>query len=86
MANKWGAEWVRYVIGHQHEGNPPLDVAITLPRGDQMVSRAEVFDADEAATLFISYHRTGDIPAGYSLRPVEGYTADGGIIDLRAAT
>jgi hypothetical protein len=48
-----------------------------------MVSAAEVFAADEAAELFISYYRTGDIPPGYVLRPVEGYTRDGGLIDLR---
>lgn len=83
---QWGADWVRYVIGREHEGNPPLDVAIPLPKADQMISRTEVFEADEAAQLFMSYHKTGDIPPGYALRPVEGYTADGGLIDLRAAT
>lgn len=80
---QWGVSWVRYIIGHAHEGNPPLDVAIPLPNGAQMVSAPEVFAADEAAELFISYYRTGDIPAGYALRPVEGYTADGGVVDLR---
>ncbi|MFC7625163.1 hypothetical protein [Microlunatus sp. GCM10028923] len=28
----------------------------------------EVFEADEAAELFLAYHRTRDIPAGYDLR------------------
>lgn len=79
---QWGADWVRYVIGHPHEGTPPLDVAIPLPRGDQMISRPEVFDAEEAAKIFMSYHTTGDIPPGYVLRPVEGYTADHDLIDL----
>jgi len=80
---QWGANWVRYVIGHPHTGERPLDVAISLPRGDEMVRATEVFDAEEAAQLFMSYHRSGDIPPGYELRPVEGYTADGGLIDLR---
>lgn len=80
---EWGASWVRYVIGHPHDGPAPVDVAIPLPNGDEFVSAPEVFAADEAAELFISYYRTGDIPAGYTLRPVEGYTADGRIIDLR---
>ncbi|WP_078315393.1 hypothetical protein [Mycobacterium sp. D16Q16] len=82
---QWGAKWVRYTIGHPHDGDLPLDVAIPLPNGDQMVSRAEVFDADEAAQLFISYYRTGDLPEGYVLRPVEGYTADGDLVELGGA-
>lgn len=79
---QWGADWVRYTIGHPHDGDAPLDVAIPLPRGDQMISAPEVFDAEEAGQLFMAYHETGDIPAGYVLRPVEGYTADGRNIDL----
>lgn len=79
---QWGAEWVRYTIGHPHDDDLPLDVAIPLPRGDEMISRAEVFDAEEAGKLFMSYHKTGDIPPGYVLRPVEGYTADGRHFDL----
>lgn len=74
---QWGVTEVRYVIGHQHDGNPPLDVAIELPKGPEMVSAPEVFDADEAADIFFTYYKTGDIPPGYVLRPVEGYSADG---------
>ncbi|MBE5451270.1 hypothetical protein [Mycobacteroides abscessus] len=80
---QWGAESVRYFIGHPHEGNPPLDVPIELPRGPEFVSAAEVFEAEEAADIFISYYKTGDILPGYTLRPVEGYTANGDLIDLR---
>lgn len=79
---QWGAHWVRYVIGRAHTGNPPLDVPIVLPKGDQMVSAAEVFTADEAAQLFIAYYKTGDIPDDYVLRPVEGYTEDGRLVDV----
>jgi len=79
---EWGARWVRYVIGHQHD-DVPLDVTIELPHGPEFVSRPEVFDSQEAAEIFISYYKTGAIPDGYALRPVEGYTADGQLIDLR---
>lgn len=82
---QWGADWVRYVIGHQHEGTLPLDVAIELPKATQMVSRPEVFEAEEAGDIFFAYYKTGDIPPGYVLRPVEGYTAGGDLIDLRGA-
>ena len=79
----WGAQWVRYVVGHPHDDTPALDVAIPLPDTTEMISRSEIFDAEEAAELFITYHRTNDIPGQYSLRPVEGYTSDFDIIDLR---
>ncbi|MCB9441101.1 MAG: hypothetical protein H6523_12745 [Mycolicibacterium sp.] len=78
----WGAESVRYVIGHQG-GNTPIDVPIELPSGAEYVRAAEVFGADEAGDIFFAYYTTGDIPPGYVLRPVEGYTADGGLVDLR---
>jgi hypothetical protein len=68
---------VRYAVGHPHEDNPPLDVAIKLPHSVQMISRPEVFTADEAAELFYSYYTTGDIPSEYTLRPIEGYRDDG---------
>lgn len=80
---QWGADWVRYVVGHPHDGDVPLDVPIKLPNSTEMISRPEVFDADEAAQLFYSYYKNGDIPPGYVLRPVEGFTRDGGTIDLR---
>jgi hypothetical protein len=83
---QWGAKWVRYIVGHQHEGNPPLDVAIPLPDGNQWVNRFEVFGSEEAVTLFESYHQTGDIPPAYRLRPEEGYTASGELVDLRNLT
>ncbi|AER47736.1 hypothetical protein DORI_87 [Mycobacterium phage Dori] len=82
---QWGADWVRYVIGHQHEGTPPLDVPIELPKSTEMVSRPEVFEAEEAGDIFFAYYKTGDIPPGYMLRPVEGYTSGGDLIDLRGA-
>ncbi|SHT86893.1 Uncharacterised protein [Mycobacteroides abscessus subsp. bolletii] len=83
---EWGAQWVRYVIGHRHDPDAPLDVTIELPPGPLFISRAEVFDSQEAAEIFISYYKTGEIPEGYALRPVEGYTADGRLIDLRGVS
>ena len=78
---QWGCEWVRYFVGHS--GTPsPLDVPIRLPNSTEMVSADEVFDADEAADLFLAYQQTGDLPPGYALRPVEGYRADGSIVEL----
>lgn len=82
---QWGADLVRYIIGHAHSGNPPIDVPIELPRGAEFVSAPEVFDAEEAGEIFFTYYKTGDVPPGYVLRPVEGYTADGQNIDLRGA-
>lgn len=82
--SEWGADWVRYVVGHlPAEEHPSLVVPIPLPRGPEIVAQNEVFGADEAAAVFYSYFKTGHIPGEYSLRPVEGYTKDGGLIDLR---
>ena len=83
--SQWGADWVRYVVGHPNSEPEPLDVPITLPFGPEMVSRSEVFTADEAAELFFTYYKTGGILAEYTLRPVEGFTKDGRNIDLRDA-
>jgi hypothetical protein len=80
---EWGADWVRYVVGHPHSEPEPFDVAIKLPHSTEMISRSEVFGADEAADLFLRYYKTGDIPAEYVLRPTEAFTRDGRNIDLR---
>jgi hypothetical protein len=80
---QWGVDWVRYVVGHPHPDDAPLDVPIVLPHSTEMRSRYEIFDADEAAQLFFSYYNTGDIPSTCTLRPEQGFTRDGGNIDLR---
>jgi hypothetical protein len=80
--SEWGVDWVRYVVGRDRSIPEPLDVAITLPRAPEFVSRSEVFTPDEAAELFFAYYRTGDIPPGYVLRPAQGFTKDGGNITL----
>jgi len=80
---QWGVDWVRYVIGHPHDGDAVLDVPIVLPHSTEMRSRSEIFDADEAAELFYNYYKTGGIPTTYALRPEQGFTREGGNIDLR---
>ena len=52
----------------------------------EFISAAEVFEAEEAGDIFFTYYKTGDIPPGYLLRAVEGYTAGGDLIDLRGGT
>ncbi|MCV7159016.1 hypothetical protein H7J55_16230, partial [Mycolicibacterium brisbanense] len=56
--SEWGADWVRYVVGHPPaEERPRLVVPIPLPRGAEMVAQNELFGADEAADLFYSYFK-----------------------------
>lgn len=81
-----GAVSVRSVVGHPHTGPIEPDVEIVLPRSTQTVSRHEVFTAQEAADMFERFYRTDTIGDGYTLRSVEGYTADGGHIDLRGVS
>lgn len=80
-----GAVAVRSVVGRPHTAPAKLDVDIVLPRSVQTISRHEAFTADEAAEMFEKFYRTDTIGDGYTLRPVEGYTADGNLIDLRGA-
>lgn len=82
---QWGVDSVRYTVGRPRSGAEPLDVPIQLARGVKLVSRAQVFTADEAAGLFFAYYTTGDIGGGYELQPVEGYRSDGTAVDLRQA-
>jgi hypothetical protein len=83
---QWGVEWVRYAIGHPHADAEPLDVPIRLPHGVYHVGRSEVFTADEAADLFFAFYTTGEIPPEYTLRPLDGYTAQGDVYDLSDGT
>ncbi|MBB5163722.1 hypothetical protein [Mycobacterium sp. AZCC_0083] len=85
--SEWGAEWVRYVVGHANSAElPTLELTIELPHSTELIARHEVFGADEAADLFYGYYKTGGIPTTYTLRPVEGYASDGRNIDLRGET
>jgi len=78
-----GVESVWYVVGHPGGGGSALDVAIPLPNSVEMISRTEVFGAAEAAELFFAYYQHGDIPSGYALRSINGWTAGGIRVDLR---
>jgi hypothetical protein len=79
---QWGATWVRYTVGHPRTGTEPLDVPIQLAHGVKMISRSQVFAADETAELFFTYYKIGDIPGGYDLQPIEGYRADGTVVNV----
>lgn len=46
-----------------------MDVPIQLAHGVKLISRSQVFAADEAAELFYTYYTIGDIPDGYALQP-----------------
>ena len=83
---QWGAKWVRYGIGHPHDGLAPVDVPLELPNGTEFISAPEVFAAEEAAQVFMSYYNAGAIPDEYVLRPIEGYDVDGRLIDLRGVS
>jgi hypothetical protein len=76
---------IRYVVGHADRAGLPRDVEIAMPNGPVNISAAEVFDAEEAADIFDTYHQSGDIPAGFTLRPAQGYRTDGSAVDLDAS-
>ena len=78
-----GAVSVRSVVGHPHESPGEHDVDIVLPRSVETISRHEVFTSQEAAEMFERFYRTDTIGDDYVLRAVEGYRADGRLIDLR---
>jgi hypothetical protein len=48
-----GLEWVRFVVGHPHGDSPHRDESIALPDGTEKISRPELFEAQEAAELFM---------------------------------
>jgi hypothetical protein len=70
---------VRSVLGHPDEDPELQDVAVT-PHLKESVFHNEVFTADEAGDIFTAYYRDDALPDGYTLRPVEGYTATGEIL------
>lgn len=71
-----GAVSVRSVVGHSSKRPGPPDISVTAHL-DETISRHEVFTAAEAADIFMAYYRHDALPEGYTLRPVEGYTAAG---------
>ena len=79
---QWGAAWVRYTIGHRCATQEPRDVPIRLAHGVKMISRSQVFGAEEAADMFFVYYQSGDIAPDYDLQPIEGYRTDGSVVPL----
>lgn len=75
-----GAVSVRSVVGHRQDGPTGPDVEIVLPRSTQTIAAHEVFTADEAAHMFEIFYRTDTVGEQYTLRWVEGYTAEGGLV------
>ena len=80
------AEWWpgRSVVGRSttDAGADAYTVDIVLPRSTETVGDREVFTAAEAADMFELFYLTDGIGDSYVLRPVEGYTAGGGLVDL----
>lgn len=62
---------VRSVVGRGGGGDRTVE--FVLPRSTEVVGTHEVFDADEAAAMFETFYRTGDIGDGYTLRAVERF-------------
>ena len=71
-----GRRGAHLVIGRRaragHAATAPTpDVAISWKENMTWVYSHEVFDADEATRLFVSYYQTGDVPPGYAKRPLD---------------
>ena len=64
-----GGKYEHFVVGHAPNGDP-LGNEETIDWDDvkTVVASNEVFSADEAAGLFLSYYRTGWVPSRYVLR------------------
>ncbi len=66
-----GDEYEHFVVGRASSGeNPGKKETIHWDDIDTLVAPNEVFSADEAADLFLSYYRTGWVPSNYVLRPL----------------
>ncbi|MET4429709.1 hypothetical protein [Mycolicibacterium sp. 624] len=64
-----GNRYRQYVVGHFGPSGELTTERILLgPHEPLVVRSSEVFDADEAAQLFLSWFKVGAIPDGYSLR------------------
>jgi len=66
-----GGKYEHLVLGHAPNGeNPGNQETIHWDDVETLVAPNEVFSADEAAELFLSYYRTGWVPSKYVLRPL----------------
>jgi hypothetical protein len=60
-----------FVVGRAPNGhNPGKKETIHWDDIETVVAPNEVFSANEAAELFVSYYRTGWVPSRYVLRPI----------------
>lgn len=73
---------IQSVVGRPISVPQPIDQTIDLPSVEVTVAAREVFDAAAAAELFDAFFLTDDIPPGYVLRPLGGFTADGERVDF----
>jgi hypothetical protein len=66
-----GDKYEHFVVGRAPQSeNPAQKETIHWEDVDTVVAPNEVFSADEAAELFLSYHRTGWVASSYVLRPL----------------
>jgi hypothetical protein len=66
-----GDKYEHFVVGRAPNGeNPGKKETIHWEDVETVVASNEVFSADEAAGLFLSYYRTGWVPSSYVLRPL----------------
>ena len=66
-----GGKVEHFVLGRAPNGhNPGKRETIHWDDVETVVAPHEVFTADEAAELFVSYYRTGWVPSKYVLRPL----------------
>jgi len=66
-----GGKYEHFVLGHSpNGGNPANKETIHWDDIKTVVAPNEVFSADEAAKLFVSFYRTGWVPSKYVLRPL----------------
>jgi hypothetical protein len=69
VRRKNGGKYEHFVVGRSPNGhNPGKEETIHWDGVDTVVAPNEVFSADEAAELFLSYYRTGWVPSNYVLR------------------
>jgi hypothetical protein len=66
-----GGKFEHFVVGRAPRGeNSGNKETIHWDGVKTIVAHNEVFSADEAAELFLSYYRTGWVPSSYVLRPL----------------
>ncbi|MFK4789521.1 hypothetical protein [Microbacterium sp. ZW T5_56] len=73
---------IQSVVGRHVSVAQPIDQTISLPSVEVTVAAHEVFDAAAAAELFDAFFLADDLPPGFALRPLGGFTADGERIDF----